>query len=170
MVNEDRTASSPAGRSPLQAGLSAPNFRLPWRPEGTLELSQFLGQPVILSFYTGDWDPVSADQLSQYQESLPEFELFGARLIGLSVDSVWSHQTFAQKLGLTFPLLSDFEPKGKVARAYGVYSEEAGTSERALFVIDPQGSIAWSYVFPDCVNPGIDGILTALESIERSRS
>jgi alkyl hydroperoxide reductase subunit AhpC len=100
-----------------------------------------------------------------YQAVLPEFQQFGAELLGVSVDSVWSHLAFAKDRNLEFPLLADFEPKGEVARAYHVYEPEGGTSERALFVIDADGIVQWSYVSPMDVNPGADGILRALEAI-----
>jgi peroxiredoxin (alkyl hydroperoxide reductase subunit C) len=100
-----------------------------------------------------------------YQAVLPEFERFDAELLGVSVDGVWSHVAFAKDRHLRFPLLADFEPKGAVARAYHVYRAHDGTSERALFVIDADGIVRWSYVSPINVNPGADGILRALESI-----
>ena len=97
--------------------------------------------------------------------SAPEFRKFNAELLGVSVDSVWCHLAFAKDRNLHFPLLSDFEPKGAVARAYGVYRTKEGTSERALFVIDEDGIVRWSYISPVGVNPGADGILRALQSL-----
>jgi peroxiredoxin len=119
---------------------------------------------VILVFYPADWSAVCGDQVVLYNEILPVFNEYNAQLLGISVDGVWCHKAFAQSRNLDFPLLSDFEPKGAVARAYGVYREEDGTSERALFVIDAKGIIRWSYVSPIGVNPGADGILAALEA------
>jgi peroxiredoxin len=81
------------------------------------------------------------------------------------VDGIWCHLAFSENRHLRYPLLSDFEPKGEVARAYHVYRSEEGTSERALFVIDPEGAVSWSYVSPVGVNPGADGILRALEDL-----
>jgi peroxiredoxin len=121
---------------------------------------------VILAFYPADWSPVCTDQMALYQELLPEFRKFNAQLLGISVDGVWSHLAFARDRNLHFPLLADFEPKGAVARAYHVYRDEDGTSERALFVIDAKGMVAWSYVSPVGLNPGADGILRALESLK----
>ena len=86
-------------------------------------------------------------------------------MIGISVDGIWCHLAFAQERKLHFPLLADFEPKGDVARRYGVYRAHEGTSERALFVIDADGTIRWSYVSPVGINPGADGILRALEGL-----
>jgi peroxiredoxin len=105
-----------------------------------------------------------------YQAVLPEFRRFNAELIGLSVDSTWSHLAFAKDRNLHFPLLSDFEPKGEVARTYQVYRAKEGTAERALFVIDADGIIRWSYVSPVGVNPGADGILRALENLGKEEA
>ena len=151
--------------TPLQPGGEAPDFELPSTPDQKVRLSEFRGQPVILAFYPEDWSPVCSDQLGLYQAVLPEFQKFNAELMGISVDSVWSHLAFAKDRNLHFPLLSDFEPKGEVARTYQVYRAKQGTTERALFVIDADGIIRWSYVSPVGVNPGADGILRALESL-----
>ena len=105
--------------------------------------------------------------MALYNEILPEFQKFGAELLGVSVDGPWCHSAFAQERHLHFPLLSDFEPKGAVARRYGAYRAADGTSERALFVIDKGGTIAWSYCSPVAVNPGADGILEALEVLPK---
>jgi peroxiredoxin len=153
--------------APLSPGSTAPDFRLPATPDQTVSLSDFRGRPVILAFYPEDWSPVCSDQMALYQELLPEFQRFDAELLGISVDGVWSHLAFAKDRNLHFPLLADFEPKGQVARAYQVYRAGAGTSERALYVIDGEGIVWWSYVSPVGVNPGADGILHALESLEK---
>ncbi len=96
---------------------------------------------------------------------LPTFVEAGAELVGISVDSAWCHQAFSQDRKLQFSLLSDFEPKGAISRLYGAYDESSGTSRRALFVIDPHGAIAWSFLSPVAINPGADGILDALERL-----
>jgi peroxiredoxin len=151
--------------TPLQPGGEAPDFELPSTPDQKVRLSEFRGQPVILVFYPEDWSPVCSDQLGLYQALLPEFQKFNAELMGISVDSVWSHLAFAKDRNLHFPLLADFEPKGEVARTYQAYRVKDGTTERALFVIDADGIIRWSYVSPVGVNPGADGILRALEGL-----
>lgn len=151
--------------SVLAAGMEAPNFILHSAPETTVSLADLRGRPVIVAFYPADWSPVCGDQMALYNEMLSEFERFGAALLGVSVDGVWCHAAFAGERKLKFPLLADFEPKGAVARAYGAYRDDDGTSERALFVIDVDGVIRWSYVSPIGVNPGADGILTALEAL-----
>ena len=149
----------------LPAGTPAPDFALNAAPDKTLRLSELRGRPVILVFYPADWSPVCGDQVALYNEILPEFREYGAELLGISVDGVWCHAAFAKDRKLRFPLLADFEPKGAVARLYGAYRNEDGTSERALFVLDGDGIIRWSYCSPIGVNPGADGILNALESL-----
>src|SRR5918994_1206315 len=151
--------------TPLPAGTLAPDFALRSTPDQKLSLGELRGRPVILAFYPEDWSPVCSDQLALYQQLLPEFQRFEAELAGISVDGIWSHLAFAKDRNLHFPLLADFEPKGAVAKKYGVYRKQDGMTERALFVIDGNGTIQWSYVSPIGVNPGAEGILKALESM-----
>ena len=162
------TNRGPGG--PLAAGTPAPDFTLSSTPEQAMTLQQFRGRPVILAFYPADWSPVCGDQMALYNEVLPEFQRYRAELMGISVDGVWCHSAFAEYRRLHFTLLSDFEPKGEVARRYGVYREGDGFTERALFVIDADGIIRWSYVSPVGVNPGADGILRALEALAGERT
>jgi peroxiredoxin len=149
----------------LTPGAIAPNFTLPSGPDTTTSLKQFRGRPVVLVFYPADWSPVCGDQLALYNQLLPEFHRSGAQLVGISVDGVWCHAAFAEQRHLHFPLLADFEPKGEVARRYGVYREQEGVCERALFVIDAEGIVRWSYISPLGINPGADGILEALAQL-----
>jgi len=149
----------------LSAGTPAPGFTLPVTPDQKLSLQELRGRPVVLAFYPADWSPVCGDQMALYNEVLPEFRRFNAEILGISVDGVWCHEAFARDRKLHFPLLADFEPKGVVAKRYGVYREEEGVCERALFVIDKDGTIQWSYCSPVAVNPGADGIIEALEKL-----
>jgi peroxiredoxin len=151
--------------SALEAGTPAPDFELKSTPDQAVRLSDSRGRPVILAFYPADWSPICTDQMALYNEILPEFEEFHAVLFGISVDHAWCHLAFAQSRNLHFPLLADFHPKAQVAQAYGVYDDSIGMSERALFVLDGEGTVRWSYVAPIGINPGADGILTALESL-----
>jgi peroxiredoxin len=154
-------------RAPLPKGAPAPEFRLHTTPDQEVSPSDFRGQPLILAFYPADWSPVCSDQMVLYQEVMPEFKRHNAQVLGISVDGVWCHLAFAKYNNIRFPLLADFEPKGSAARAYNAYHAREGVSERALFVIDPKGAVYWSYVSPIGVNPGADGILQALENMER---
>lgn len=151
----------------LAPGTPAPDFTLHVTPDQSLSLSELRGRPVILAFYPADWSPVCGDQMALYNEILPEFQKFNAELLGISVDGSWCHEAFAKDRHLHFPLLADFEPKGAVAKLYGAYRNSDGTSERALFVIDKNGIITWSYRSPVAVNPGADGILQALEDLAK---
>jgi peroxiredoxin len=163
-ANQDFTLDEDSGQV-LSAGMPAPDFSLESSTGNSITLSDFRGKPVILAFYPADWSPVCGDQMSLYNEVLPLFEEHAAQLLGISVDSRWSHMAFTEHRQLSFPLLSDFEPKGEVARRYGVYDSKAGLSQRALFVIDSNGIVHWSYVSPPGTNPGANGILSALESL-----
>ena len=149
----------------LQKGNIAPEFDLFATPDQKLSLADLRGKRVILAFYPADWSPVCGDQMALYNETLKLFRKFNAELIGISVDSKWCHSAFAENRHLHFPLLADFEPKGAVSKLYGAYNEMNGESKRALFVIDEQGVIQWSYLSPDAINPGADGILDALEEL-----
>jgi len=151
----------------LPPGAAAPEFTLHVTPDQSLSLSELRGQPVILAFYPADWSPVCGDQMALYNEILPEFQKYKAELLGISVDGVWCHEAFAKDRHLHFPLLADFEPKGAAALKYGAYRKSDGFCERALFVIDKNGIITWSYCSPVAVNPGADGILQALESLPK---
>ena len=149
----------------LAPGALAPDFTLHVTPDQTISLSELKGRPVILAFYPADWSPVCGDQMALYNEILPEFRKHHAELLGISVDGVWCHSAFSKDRKLHFPLLADFEPKGAVSNLYGAYRSE-GFSERALFVIDKDGVIRWSYISPVGVNPGAEGILEALENLK----
>ncbi len=153
----------------LGRGIEAPDFNLHVTPDQTLSLSELRGRPVVIAFYPADWSPVCGDQMALYNEILPEFQNHQAEILGISVDGAWCHAAYARQNKLHFPLLSDFEPKGEVARKYGAYRQKEGVCERALFVIDEEGKIFWSYCSPVAVNPGADGILEALEELTSTK-
>ncbi len=149
----------------LTPGIPAPDFQLNETPDQKLSLKDLRGKNVVLAFYPADWSPVCGDQMALYNEIFTDFEDRDAELLGISVDGAWCHAAFVKNRGLRFKLLADFEPKGAVAKAYGVYREGDGFTERALFIIDRGGVIRWSYCSPIGVNPGADGILDALDAL-----
>jgi peroxiredoxin len=151
----------------LKEGEAAPDFSLPATTGQKVSLSSFRGKAVVLVFYPADWSPVCTDELALYSELMPEFDALGASILGLSVDGLWSHKAYVAERKYTVPLLADFHPHGAVAKAYQVFREEDGTSERALFVIDGSGRVHWSYVSPIDRNPGADGLLAVLESLKK---
>jgi peroxiredoxin len=150
---------------PLPIGTPAPDFALPQTASSRFALHGLLGQRVVLVFYPLDWEAVSRDQLVLYQKFAPQFERLGARLLGISVDSVYCHMAFARDARLRFPLLADFHPRGQTARRFGIYRDKQGMSARALFVLDRQGQIRFSRAYPDLFNPGVDEALTTLETL-----
>jgi peroxiredoxin len=156
---------TPTQTQALAIGQPAPDFTLPATADQTVSLQSLRGHPVVLVFYPADWSPVCGDQLSLYNELLSEFRAHKAQVIGISVDGVWCHAAFSGDRKLHFPLLADFEPKGRVAQLYGVYEPAIGVCKRALFVIDGEGILRWQFVSPIGINPGADGILEALESV-----
>jgi peroxiredoxin len=166
----DHSPTPEQSTSILRPGTPGPEFTLNATPDQKVSLSDFRGQRVVLAFYPADWSPVCGDQVTLYNEVLPEFRRHNAAVLGISVDSAWCHAAFAQHRNLHFPLLADFHPKGDVAARYGAYREKDGVAERALFVLDDRGTIYWSYLSPIGVNPGADGILEALESLSKRRA
>jgi peroxiredoxin len=125
----------------LSPGSNAPDFTLSVTPDQKLSLKELRGKPVVLFFYPADWSPVCGDQTALYNEVLPEFQKSGAELVGVSVDGAWCHAAFARHQHLHYPLLSDFEPKGDVAKKYGAYRHADGFAERAIFVLDKDGKV-----------------------------
>jgi peroxiredoxin len=156
--------------TPLPPGTPAPDFALPWSRHASVSLRDFRGRRVVLAFYPADWEPVSREQLALYEEYAPTFRELRAEVVGISTDGIWSHAAFAREIGLRFSLLADSHPKGAVARAYGVYLEREESSSRALFVVGGRGTIRWSQAYPTPVNPGVDGILCALETMVSAES
>lgn len=149
---------------PLPVGAEAPDFALPDASGELVRLADFRGQTVVLVFYPLDWSPGCSQQLDLYEQELGEFRLRGAQLLGISVDSIYSHGAWAAVRGISFPLLADFAPKGEVARRYGVWREPDGFSERALYVVDPGGRIAYAHVSPRLhYIPDIYELLDAVE-------
>jgi peroxiredoxin len=170
-MDEQATRAGSSARA-LEPGTRAPEFELPKAENGTAEgklsLSDLRGQPAVLVFYPADWSPVCGEELAVFNEILPDLEEHGARIVGISVDGPWSHAAFTEQRNLHFPLLADFEPKGEVARRFGVYRDADGIAERALFVLDADGVVRWRHVSAIEKNPGVQGVLDALEELDGS--
>lgn len=151
----------------LAIGTTASEFELYATPDQKVKLSELKGKKVILAFYPADWSPVYSDELTIYNEALKLFEKYNAQLIGISVDSKWSHTAFSEQHHFHFPLLADFEPKGAVAQLYESYDAENGVCKRSIYLIDEKGIIRWNYLSPVGINPGADGILDALDTLDK---
>jgi peroxiredoxin len=149
----------------IEPGTQAPEFKLRDQDGEKVTLESLRGQTTVLAFYPNDFSPVCTDQLNVYQEVLGELEAAGAKLYGVSVDSAWTHKAFQEKLGISIPLLADFHPKGALAQALGVYSEQYGVSKRALVMIGPDLEVKWAYESPSPLEiPGANLIFDALEA------
>jgi peroxiredoxin len=148
----------------IEAGAPAPDFTLVDHDGKQVSLEDFRGRRVLLAFYPADFSPVCTDQLSTYEEALGEFERRGVEIVGISVDSAFCHRAFRKHLGVSIPLLADFHPKGEVARAYGVWSEDYGQSGRALVLVGPDGAVEWAYESPPLEVPEPARVLAALDN------
>ena len=157
--------------TPLSVGEPAPDFALPDANGRTVRLSDYRGRTVVLAFYPLDWSPGCSRQLDLYQQELEEFQRRGVEVVGISVDSLYSHGAWAAVRGLTFPLLADFNPKGEVARRYKVWREKDGFSERALYVVDGNGTIRYAHVSPKLQYvPDIYELFEALDGLTTRRA
>ena len=150
----------------LPAGTMAPDFSLNATPDQALALHELRGKPVVLVFYPADWSAVCGDELALFNQALPMISKSGATVLGISVDSVWCHQAINTARGLKIDLLAEYHPKGAEARMYGSYDADHGYCKRSLYVIDADGKIAWSYLSPTAINPGVDGVLDALDKLQ----
>ena len=147
----------------IEAGERAPDFTLPNHRGEQVSLSDFRGSKLMLVFYPADFSLVCSDQMSIYQEVLAQIEEAGVHLVGVSVDSSWTHNAFRKKLGLDIPLLADFHPKGETSRSYGAYLEDWGTTNRSLVLIDEEGIVRWVHESPSVTEiPGANLIFDAL--------
>jgi peroxiredoxin (alkyl hydroperoxide reductase subunit C) len=147
----------------IAAGERAPDFTLRDQDGRDVSLSDFRGKKLLLVFYPFDFSPVCSDQLSVYQEVKPEIEAKGVEMVGISVDQPYAHKAFQEKLGIDTTLLSDFEPKGEVSKAYGSFIDAAGMSNRTLVLIDEDGAVEWTYESPTPgESPGANVIFDAL--------
>ena len=153
----------------VEPGTPAPDFTLPDQSGSAVSLGDFAGRKLMLCFYPLDFSPVCSDQLSIYQEVLPELEAKGAELVGVSVDSAYCHRAFREHLNLTMPLLADFHPKGAMSREYGAYQDDFGTDNRSLVLVGEDGVVRWSYASPSPKEiPGANLIFDALEASKSS--
>ena len=150
----------------IEPGTKAPEFTLYNQDGQEVSLADFGGRKVMLVFYPADFSSVCTDQLSVYQEVLGEIEAKGVQLLGVSVDAAASHRAFREQLGLEFPLLADFHPKGEMSAAYGAYLENIGITNRSLVLIDEDGVVQWVYEAPSLNDsPGANLIFDAIEAV-----
>jgi peroxiredoxin len=152
---------------PIAVGQSAPEFTLEDQNHKNVNLSDLVGKRnIVLMFYPQDFSPICTNEHACFVNELKQFEKLDAQLLGLSVDSVWTHKAFAEKMGIIYPLLADFHPKGAVAEKFGMYNTERGTTGRAIAIIDKGGKIAWfkTYEYPSA--PETKEVTQALAAVK----
>jgi mycoredoxin-dependent peroxiredoxin len=154
------------GSMPATIGAPAPEFTLKDQDQKEVKLSDYRGKPVVLVFYPLDWSPVCTKEHACMVNDKKQFEDLNAQVLGLSVDSVWSHKAYADKMGIHYPLLADFHPRGAVAAKYGVYLEDKGITGRAIFIIDRNGNLAWRKDYDIPVVPDIAEVSKALAGVK----
>lgn len=150
----------------IEPGAEAPEFTLPDQDSNEVGLADLRGRKVVLAFYPMDFSPTCSDQLSIYQEVVPQLAERGATLIGISTDSANAHRAFRERLGTEITLLSDFHPKGEVSTAYGAYIAERGHPNRSLVLIDEHGIVRWVHAEETPLTiPGANLIFDALDAL-----
>jgi peroxiredoxin len=151
----------------LGVGQTAPDFTLKDQSQKEIKLSDFAGKKrVVLIFYPLDWSPVCTNEHACFVNDMKEFETLDAEVLGVSVDSVWSHKAYAEKMHITYSLLADFHPKGAMSENYGVYLADKGITGRAIFIIDKGGKVAWAKNYDIPVVPDVKEVATALSQVK----
>ena len=150
----------------LTVGSTAPDFTLKDQNQKEIKLSDYSGKKnVVLIFYPLDFSPICTNEHACFVNDLKQFESLDAQVLGLSVDSAWAHKAFAEKMGITYPLLADFHPKGAVADKFGMYLADKGITGRAIAIIDKAGKIAWFKNYDIPVMPDVKEVSQALAAV-----
>jgi mycoredoxin-dependent peroxiredoxin len=166
MIERQSSWEKRGGIMPATIGAPAPEFTLKDQDQKEVKLSDYRGKPVVLVFYPLDWSPVCTKEHACMVNDKKQFEDLNAQVLGLSVDSVWSHKAYADKMGIHYPLLADFHPRGAVAAKYGVYLEDKGITGRSIFIIDRNGNLAWRKDYDIPVVPDITEVSKALAAVK----
>jgi peroxiredoxin len=150
----------------IAVGQAAPDFALKDQDQKEVKLSEFRGKSnVVLVFYPLDWSPTCTKEHACFVNDMKRFEQLKAQVLGISVDSVWSHKAYAEKMGIHYPLLADFHPRGAVAGRFGVYLGERGITGRAIAIVDRQGKVAWFKQYDIPQVPDINEVQQALAKL-----
>lgn len=151
----------------LAVGQSAPDFTLKDQSQKEVKLSDFTGKKkVVLVFYPLDWSPVCTNEHACFVNDMKQFATLDAEVLGVSVDSVWSHKAYAEKMGIKYSLLADFHPRGAMSDKYGVYLADKGITGRAIFIIAKDGKVAWAKNYDIPVVPDIKEVAAALAGVK----
>lgn len=151
----------------LSVGAPAPDFTLKDQSQKDVKLSDFRGKKsVVIVFYPLDWSPICTNEHACFVNDLKSFEKLDAQVLGLSVDSVWSHRAFSEKMGIHYPLLADFHPRGAVADKFGVYLADKGITGRAIAIVDRNGNVAWFKNYDIPTVPDMKEVADALAKVK----
>src|SRR6202165_4946714 len=150
----------------VAAGQPAPEFTLKDQSQKDVRLSDYRRKNVVMIFYPLDWSPVCTNEHACFVNDLKQFEKLNAQVGGLSVDSVWSHKAFADKMGIQYPLLADFQPRGAVAEKFGFYLADKGITGRAIAIVDEAGKIAWLKNYDIPTVPDMKEVSQALSKVQ----
>ena len=154
---------------PIAVGQPAPDFVLKDQEQKEVKLSDFKGKKnVVMVFYPLDWSPTCTKEHACFVNDMKQFEQLDAQVLGLSVDSVWSHKAWAEKMGIRYPLLADFHPRGAVASKYGMYLEDRGITGRAIAIINRAGQVAWFKQYDIPAVPDIQEVAQALAQLKQT--
>jgi peroxiredoxin len=150
----------------IAVGQAAPEFTLKDQSQKDVKLSDYKGKNVVIVFYPLDWSPICTNEHACFVNDMKQFEKLNAQVLGLSVDSVWSHKAFADKMGISYPLLADFHPRGAVAEKFGLYLGDKGITGRAIAIIDKGGKVAWLKNYDIPVVPDMKEVAEALAKVQ----
>jgi peroxiredoxin len=150
----------------LSVGQTAPDFTLKDQSQKEVKLSDFAGKKkVVLVFYPLDWSPTCTNEHACFVNDMKQFETLDAEVLGVSVDSVWSHKAYADKMGIKYSLLADFHPRGAMSEKYGVYMPDRGITGRAIIIVDKNGKVAWVKNYDIPVVPDVKEVASALAKV-----
>jgi mycoredoxin-dependent peroxiredoxin len=155
----------------IAVGQTAPDFTLPNQDKKEIKLSDFAEKRnVVLVWYPLDWSPVCTNEHACFVNDMKQFETLDAEVLGVSVDSVWSHKAFADKMGIKYSLLADFHPRGAMSEKYGVYLADKGITGRAIAIVNKAGKIAWFKQYDIPVVPDIKEVASALSQVKTAHA
>ncbi|GAC1702690.1 MAG: peroxiredoxin [Candidatus Acidiferrum sp.] len=151
----------------IAVGQTAPDFTLKDQQQKEVKLSDFAGKKnVVLVFYPLDWSPVCTNEHACFVNDMKGFATLDAEVLGVSVDSVWSHKAYAEKMGIPYSLLADFQPRGAMAEKYGVFLADKGITGRAIIIVNKHGKIAWIKNYDIPVVPDLKEVSAALQQVK----
>jgi len=149
----------------IQVGAAAPDFALKDQNQKEVKLADYRGKKVVIVFYPLDWSPVCTNEHACVVNDMKRFAQLDAQILGISVDSAWSHKAFAEKMGITYPLLADFQPRGAAADKFGVYLADKGITGRAIAIIGRDGKVAWFKQYDIPTVPDMNEVAQALSTV-----